>query len=104
MPLLSESDLSLPHLGRILVTGGAGFIGSHIARELHARGCPVVVLDNLSTGKFENIADIAHQIDWIEGDILDIDLINRILPGVSAVCHQAALPSVPRSLKNPEKL
>jgi len=61
----------------------------------------VVVLDNLSTGKFENIADIAHQIDWIEGDILDIDLINRILPGVSAVCHQAALPSVPRSLKNP---
>ncbi|HMX28378.1 MAG TPA: SDR family NAD(P)-dependent oxidoreductase, partial [Blastocatellia bacterium] len=84
-----------------LVTGGAGFIGSHIADALLRRGDRVRVLDNLMTGKRENIAHIAGEIEFIEGDIRDTSVTAQAMEGVSVVFHEAAIPSVPRSVKEP---
>ena len=84
-----------------LVTGGAGFIGSHIAEALVRRGDKVRVLDNLSTGKRENLAACLREIEFIEGDLNDQPLVDRALRGVELVFHQAALPSVPLSLLRP---
>jgi UDP-N-acetylglucosamine/UDP-N-acetylgalactosamine 4-epimerase len=84
-----------------LVTGGAGFIGSHIVAELVARGERVRVLDNFLTGKRENIAPFLDRIELIEGDIRDPAVCRRAVEGVDGVLHQAALPSVPRSIENP---
>lgn len=84
-----------------LVTGGAGFIGSHIADALLRRGNRVRVLDNLMTGKRENIAHIAGEIEFIEGDIRDMATTAQAMEGVSVVFHEAAIPSVPRSVKEP---
>jgi nucleoside-diphosphate-sugar epimerase len=81
-----------------LVTGGAGFIGSHIVDELVRRGEHVRVLDNLSTGKRENLASAA---EFLEGDIRDSEAMHRAMIGVDYVLHQAALPSVPRSIASP---
>jgi len=81
-----------------LVTGGAGFIGSHIVDELVRRGEPVRVLDNFSTGKRENLQSA---IEVIEGDIRDLDTVRRATRGVDYLLHQAALPSVPRSVTDP---
>jgi nucleoside-diphosphate-sugar epimerase len=84
-----------------LVTGGAGFIGSSIARALLTRGDKVRVLDNFFSGKRENLADVAGQIELVEGDIrIEADL-ERALAGVEVVFHEAAIPSVPRSLVEP---
>jgi len=79
-----------------LVTGGAGFIGSNIVEALLARGDRVRVLDNLSTGHLENLADFRDQIDFIEGDLVDPDAVAQAVDGVDCVFHQAALASVPR--------
>jgi nucleoside-diphosphate-sugar epimerase len=84
-----------------LITGGAGFIGSHIAEELVRRGERVRMLDNFITGKRENIAPFRNFIELIEGDIRDLETCQRALRGVDYVLHQAALPSVPRSIKEP---
>jgi nucleoside-diphosphate-sugar epimerase len=84
-----------------LVTGGAGFIGSSIARALLARGDKVRVLDNFFSGKRENLADIARDIELIEGDIRDPATMARASAGVEVVYHEAAIPSVPRSLADP---
>jgi nucleoside-diphosphate-sugar epimerase len=84
-----------------LVTGGAGFIGSHIAEELVRRGEKVRVLDNFITGKRENLAPFQNFIDLIEGDIRDLETCRRVLRGTDYVLHQAALPSVPRSIEEP---
>src|SRR3954454_13102768 len=84
-----------------LVTGGAGFIGSSIARALLARGDRVRVIDNFFSGKRENLADIAGDVDLIEGDIRDEAALARACTGVELVFHQAAIPSVPRSLVDP---
>jgi nucleoside-diphosphate-sugar epimerase len=84
-----------------LVTGGAGFIGSHIAETLVERGDAVRVLDNLSTGKRENLAGFIGRLDFIEGDIRDLDTCRRAVQDVDHVLHQAALPSVPRSVEDP---
>ncbi len=84
-----------------LVTGGAGFIGSHIVDELLARGKRVRVLDNLATGKRENIAHCLDRIEFIEGDIRDLDTCRRACGDVDFVLHQAALGSVPRSITDP---
>jgi nucleoside-diphosphate-sugar epimerase len=84
-----------------LVTGGAGFIGSSIARALLARGDEVRVLDDFSSGKRENLADLAGHIDLHEGDIRDDAALERALAGVELVFHEAAIPSVPRSLVDP---
>ncbi|MFW6172156.1 MAG: SDR family oxidoreductase [Elusimicrobiota bacterium] len=86
---------------RYLVTGGAGFIGSHIVDELLKKGEKVVVVDNFSTGRKENLSHIIDDIDLIEGDIRDRELMNKICKGVKCVLHQAALRSVPRSVDNP---
>ena len=86
---------------RYLVTGGAGFIGSHLTRELLSRGHQVVVLDNLSTGKRENLEDCAGEPEFVEGSITDLETVMRCCEGVDCVFHQAALPSVPRSVADP---
>ena len=84
-----------------LVTGGAGFIGSHIATALAERGNNVRVLDNLSTGSKANLAHLEGNVEFIEGDILDRDCVDRAVDGVEVVYHQAALASVPRSVAKP---
>lgn len=84
-----------------LVTGGAGFIGSHISEALVKRGDSVRVLDNLLTGKKENLAPILPQIEFIEADIRDFETCRRAVDGMDHVLHQAALPSVPRSVEDP---
>ena len=88
-------------MARYLVTGGAGFIGSHIVETLVERGDDVRVLDNLSTGKMENLAAIAGRIELVEGDIRDLETCRRAVEGVEAVFHQAALASVARSVEDP---
>ncbi|PLX26228.1 LPS biosynthesis protein WbpP [Candidatus Parcubacteria bacterium] len=85
----------------VLVTGGAGFIGSNISAELIKRGYNVKVLDNLSTGHLENLESIKDKIKFIKGDINDHDLLLQELKDVDFVLHQAALPSVPRSVDAP---
>jgi len=94
--------------GRYLVTGGAGFIGSHIVEALLRRGEAVVVLDNLATGRRENItaafgarAAGAPEPLFIEGDVRDRAVVTRAMQGVTHVLHQAALGSVPRSVEDP---
>ncbi len=84
-----------------LVTGGAGFIGSHLVDALLAQGAAVRVVDNFSTGKRENLAESLPHIDLIEGDMADLDTARRAVEGVDFVLHQAALPSVPRSVADP---
>ena len=89
-------------MGLYLVTGGAGFIGSSIARALIGRGDAVRILDNFSTGKRENIADFASRIDLVEGDIRDDRALARAMNGgVEVVFHEAAIASVPQSMAEP---
>lgn len=85
-----------------LVTGGAGFIGSHIAEALLLKGQSVRILDNLSTGHIENIAHLLREVEFIEGDIKDEKALSRAMKGVDFCLHQAALPSVQRSVDDPE--
>lgn len=84
-----------------LVTGGAGFIGSHIATALVKRGDRVRVLDNFLTGHRHNIAHLEGQIEFIEGDIRDEQITRQAMEGVRVVFHEAAIPSVPRSVVEP---
>lgn len=86
---------------KYLVTGGAGFIGSHIVDALVARGDQVVVLDDLSSGNLENLQQSASAIEFQQGSILDSKLLNELLADVDIVFHQAAMVSVPRSLAEP---
>ena len=88
-------------MAKYLVTGGAGFIGSHIAETLAGRGDAVRVLDNLSTGKRENLAGFLDRIEFIEGDIRDFATCRRAVEGMDHVLHQAALASVPGSVADP---
>src|SRR5439155_14290254 len=90
----------MPLSGIALVTGGAGFIGSHVARALVEKGARVRVIDNLSTGYLENVAAIGGA-DFINASINDHDGLKRALEGVELVFHQAAIPSVPRSIHRP---
>jgi len=83
---------------RALVTGGAGFIGSHLADELIESGAEVVVLDNLATGRLDNLPPKA---DFVEGDVADPDLMAKAVSGCDVVFHQAALGSVARSVEQP---
>ncbi|RME04497.1 MAG: NAD-dependent epimerase/dehydratase family protein, partial [Deltaproteobacteria bacterium] len=85
----------------ILVTGGAGFIGSNIVEHLVGLGRPVRVLDDFSTGSRENLARLASEIDLIEGDLRDRRTLARALQGIRHVLHQGALPSVPLSIEKP---
>ncbi|PYS86001.1 MAG: LPS biosynthesis protein WbpP [Acidobacteria bacterium] len=89
--------------GIALVTGGAGFIGSHIAEALAARGASVRVIDNLSTGHLENIEAIGAKVDFIRGDLADEATVRKVVEDVEIIFHEAALPSVPRSVANPRE-
>ena len=88
-------------MAKYLVTGGAGFIGSHITEELVKRGEEVRVLDNFLTGKKENLAPFLTDIDLVEGDIRDYSQCQKAIKGIDYVLHQAALPSVPLSVSDP---
>src|SRR2546430_1031941 len=87
----------MPHY---LVTGGAGFIGSHLVEELVRRGERVRIVDSLITGKRQNIAHLTS-VEFIEGDLADLDVAHRAVKGMDYVLHQAAIPSVPRSVQDP---
>ncbi len=89
--------------GKVVVTGGAGFIGSHLAEELVAGGYQVTILDDLSTGKEENIAPLLKRssAEFIKGSVTDLPLLQKILRDTLYVFHLAAIPSVPRSLADP---
>ena len=89
-------------LDRVVVTGGAGFIGSNLAEEL-AGMCEVTLIDNLSTGQIGNIGNLVkyYNVDFIEGSINDLDLLRRAFDGAYCIFHQAAIPSVQRSLEDP---
>ena len=86
---------------QILVTGGAGFIGSHLVDGLIEKGALVRVLDNLETGRRENLAHCLDQIEFVEGDIRQVEVCQRACEGVAYLFHQAALGSVPRSMEDP---
>lgn len=88
-------------MAKYLVTGGAGFIGSNLVRFLLGKGQQVVVLDDFSTGKRENLAEIAGRITLVEGDIRDRAAVDRAVAGCAAIFHEAALGSVPRSVADP---
>ncbi len=85
----------------VLVSGGAGFIGSHLAEALLARGNRVRVVDNLATGHRRNLAHLGDSYEWIQGNLADPEVCRAAAEGVAAVLHQAAIPSVPRSVAEP---
>jgi nucleoside-diphosphate-sugar epimerase len=87
-------------MAHYLVTGGAGFIGSHLCEELVRRGERVRVVDSLITGKRQNLAHLP-QVEFMHGDLADIDVARRAVQDVEYVLHQAAIPSVPRSVEDP---
>jgi nucleoside-diphosphate-sugar epimerase len=89
-------------MAEYLVTGGAGFIGSNIVEYLLKQGQSVRVLDNFLTGKRENIASFKDKIEFVEGDLRDFAAVQRACAGVRFVIHQAAVPSVPRSVAEPQ--
>lgn len=97
-----SSPVSLDTM-RVLITGGAGFIGSNLADEFIAHGAHVVVLDNLLTGHMSNIDHLMDHpaFTFIKGDIRDLETCHRAVAGCTHVCHQAALGSVPRSIDDP---
>lgn len=86
---------------KVLVTGGAGFIGSNLADELIQQGAKVKIIDSLITGFRENLDEINGDFDFIEGDLNDDSSLKKALEGVEIIFHQAAVPSVPRSVDNP---
>jgi nucleoside-diphosphate-sugar epimerase len=88
---------------RALVTGGAGFIGSNLANELIGQGAKVRIIDNFVSGNRHNLEEIAGDFDFIEGDLNDDNALKPAIADVDVVFHQAALPSVPRSVDNPRE-
>ena len=91
----------MPSPTQTLVTGGAGFIGSHLVRRLLERGDSIRVVDNLSTGSIDNLGDVMSDIEFVRGDLRDPAVCERVVSGADVVFHIAALPSVPRSLADP---
>ncbi len=91
-------------MSKVIVTGGAGFIGSNLADELVRWGYQVVILDNLYTGKRSNIEPLLkdRKAEFVQGSITNLSLLRKLFSGVDYVFHQAAIPSVPRSIKNPK--
>jgi len=86
---------------KVLVTGGAGFIGSNLVRALLARGDDVRVLDNFSTGNRANLAGLDRDVELVEGDLRSYERVHAAVRGAEVVFHQGALPSVPRSVQDP---
>src|SRR3982751_6635120 len=87
--------------GRVLITGGAGFIGSNLADGLIREGAKVVILDNFLTGFRANLEEIDGAFDLIDGDITNIETVKKAVDGCEVIFHEAALPSVPRSVDDP---
>jgi len=89
---------------RVVITGGAGFIGSHLAEAVAGRGYHTVILDDLSTGRIENIEKLLERsnVEFIKGSITDLPLLQEVFEDALYVFHQAALPSVPRSIESPQ--
>ncbi len=90
-------------MGKVVVTGGAGFIGSHLAESLSSRGYHVIIIDDLSTGKKENIEPLLNRdnVEFIRGSVTNFPLLSELFQNAEYVFHQAAIPSVPRSMENP---
>ena len=88
---------------KYIVTGGAGFIGSNIVKKLVSRGDNVTVIDNLNTGKEENLASIRDKITFVNGDILNMDLLEKETQNIDGIFHEAALASVQDSFSKPEE-
>ena len=88
-------------MARVLVTGGAGFIGSHLVQALVQRGDKVRVFDNFSTGSAENLSQVAHQIELVAGDLHNRTQVREAVSGVELIFHEAAFVSVPESIENP---
>ena len=86
---------------KVIVTGGAGFIGSHLTDELVRQGYKVIILDNLSTGRMSNIEPFLGKAGFVQGSVTDLPLLRKLFSGIDYVFHQAAIPSVPRSVRNP---
>jgi len=91
----------MSRLDHVLVTGGAGFIGSHLVEALLDEGHRVRVIDDLATGRPENLAAVRDRIEWIEASLVDFDACRRAVEGINVVFHEAAIPSVPRSVAEP---
>ena len=87
---------------RILVTGGAGFIGSFLVRELVSQGFEVRILDNLSTGSLSNLREVLDFVEFIEGDIRNEKIVEKSIKGVEAIVHLAALINVAESIEKPD--
>jgi nucleoside-diphosphate-sugar epimerase len=88
-------------MDKVLITGGAGFIGSNLVEELLRRGHTVRVIDNFSTGRRSNVEPFLKDIELVEGDVRSLDALRSAVKGSDFVLHQAALPSVPRSIADP---
>jgi len=88
-------------MAKFLVTGAAGFIGSSLVRALLERGDEVRGIDNFSTGRRENLTEVLGRMDFREADLLDLDAMHKACAGVDYVLHQAAIPSVPKSVLDP---
>lgn len=97
--IVGKGDLTLGDL--CLVTGGAGFIGSNLVHALLRQGMRVRVFDNLSTGRLVNLEDLVGDVDFVEGDVRDLDAIGAATQGASVVFHEAAIPSVAQSVADP---
>jgi UDP-glucose 4-epimerase len=97
---LTEGCL-VKNTGLVVVTGGAGFIGSHLAEALIGEGFRVRIVDNLSTGHRGNLAHLEGRYDWLEGNVADFEVCRRAVEGADFVFHEAAIPSVPRSVREP---
>src|SRR5439155_26276051 len=101
-PLPRSADRGTTNMSRFVVTGGAGFIGSAVVRGLLRQGArKVIVIDNLLSGREENLQEVASSVELARVDIRSYDQIAPILRGADVVFHEAAIPSVPRSIDEP---
>ena len=89
-------------MARYVVTGGAGFIGSNIVEELLRRNHEVTVVDDLATGRASNLTEFKDKIDFVAGSIMDLELLQEVFKDKDYILHQAAIPSVPKSVENPQ--